>query len=151
MHRILLVTVLATTFYPNLLPGQANSSGLTRQVFAAESSFAASMARRDLEAFAAMLSEEAVFFADTGALRGKAAVLEGWRKFFTGDVPFSWQPDVIEVLPSGTLALSSGPVHDRNGNRVGTFNSVWRREPDGRWLVIFDKGGPACTPERNAQ
>jgi ketosteroid isomerase-like protein len=75
-------------------------------------------------------------------------VLEGWRKFFTGDVPFSWQPDVIEVLPSGTLALSSGPVHDRNGNRVGTFNSIWRREPDGRWRVIFDKGGPACTPER---
>lgn len=149
MHRILLVTVLATTFYPNFLLGQTNSPGLTRQVFAAESSFAASMAKRDLKAFAAMLSEEAVFFADAGALRGKAAVVEGWRKFFAGGVPFSWEPDVIEVLPSGTLALSSGPVHDRDGNRVGTFNSIWQREPDGRWRVIFDKGGPACTPERS--
>ncbi|HJR18022.1 MAG TPA: nuclear transport factor 2 family protein [Gemmatimonadales bacterium] len=148
MHRVLLGMVFATSSCPTLLLGQANSAGLTRQVFVAESSFAASMAKRDLEAFAGMLSEEAVFFADTGALRGKTAVVEGWRKFFVGEVPFSWEPEVIEVLPSGTLALSSGPVRDPSGTRVGTFNSIWRREPDGRWRVIFDKGGPACTPER---
>jgi ketosteroid isomerase-like protein len=47
---------------------------------------------------------------------------------------------VIEVLPSGTLALSSGPIHDPNGKQVGTFSSIWRREPDGRWLIVFDKG-----------
>jgi hypothetical protein len=23
---------------------------------------------------------------------------------------------------------------------VGLYNSVWRREPDGGWMVVFDKG-----------
>jgi ketosteroid isomerase-like protein len=52
------------------------------------------------------------------------------------------------VLDSGNLAFSSGPVLDPDGRQVGTFNSVWRREPDGRWLVVFDKGCPVCNCER---
>jgi hypothetical protein len=58
--------------------------------------------------------------------------------------PFSWSPEVVDVLESGTLAHSSGPVRDAGGRRIGTFNSIWRREPDGRWRVVFDKGCPVC-------
>jgi ketosteroid isomerase-like protein len=114
---------------------------LQHQVFAAESSFAASMAQRNLEAFAAHVSAEAIFFGDTAVMRGKQAVLASWRRFFEKpDAPFSWKPDVIEVLPSGNLALSSGPVFDPSGRKTGTFSSIWRRESDGRWQIIFDKG-----------
>lgn len=145
MNRVLLLLALVTPLYPGSLLGQTRRNILSQQVFAAESSFAATMAKRDLEGFAMFLSSEAVFFGDTAALRGKAAVVEGWRRFFAGPVaPFSWKPEVIEVLSSGTLALSSGAVQDPNGNPVGTFNSIWRREPDGNWRIIFDKGGPAC-------
>jgi hypothetical protein len=31
-------------------------------------------------------------------------------------------------------------VFDPNGKKVGSFNSIWRREQDGRWKIIFDKG-----------
>jgi hypothetical protein len=57
----------------------------------------------------------------------------------------STEPQRVEVLDSGTLALSSGPVRDPQGKRIGTFNSVWRREPRGAWKVVFDNGerGPA--------
>jgi ketosteroid isomerase-like protein len=114
---------------------------LQRQVFVAESSFAASMAQRNLEAFASHVSPEAIFFGDTTVMRGKQAVLAGWKRFFAKpDAPFSWSPDVIEVLPSGNLALSSGPVFDPAGQKIGTFSSIWRREPDGSWQIIFDKG-----------
>jgi len=134
---------------PVLLVALAASAGgaeaqtaaeLSRQVFKAESSFAATMARRDLDGFAAFVSPEAVFFGDTTVLRGREKVVEGWRRFFQGPAPFSWRPDVIEVLPSGKLAISNGPVFDPKGRKVGNFNSIWRREPDGRWLIIFDKG-----------
>jgi ketosteroid isomerase-like protein len=149
MNRVVLLAMSTVSLFAGALPGQANPTSLSRQVFAAESSFAASMARRDLEAFAAFLSPEAIFFADTTVLRGKAAVVEGWRRFFVGpDAPFSWKPEVIEVLSSGTLALSSGPVHGQSGQEIGTFNSIWRREPDGTWRVVFDKGGPVCTRKR---
>ena len=141
MNRILLVAIMSIALSLTSLLAQSAPAILAKQVFAAESSFAASMARRDLKAFAALLSPEAVFFSDTAALRGKEAVVQGWQKFFAGpDAPFSWKPETIEVLSSGTLALSSGPVHDPSGKQVGTFNSVWRREAGGRWRVIFDKG-----------
>lgn len=114
---------------------------LTHQVFAAESSFAHTMAARDFEAFAAHVADEAIFFGSNTTQRGKAAVLAAWRPLFDGaDAPFSWAPETVEVLESGTLAHSSGPVRDPSGKRVGTFNSIWRREPGGRWLVVFDKG-----------
>jgi len=114
---------------------------LKQQVFAAESSFAASMAERNFEAFDSHVSPEAIFFGDTTVMRGKQAVLKNWRRFFEKpDPPFSWKPDVIEVLPSGKLALSSGPVFDPKGQQVGTFSSIWRRESDGSWKIVFDKG-----------
>ena len=120
---------------------QNHSSALKHDVFVAESSFAASMEERNFEAFGSHVSPEAIFFGDTTVMRGKAAVLRSWRRFFEKpDPPFSWKPDVIEVLPSGMLALSSGPVFDPRGQQVGTFSSIWRRERDGRWLIIFDKG-----------
>lgn len=140
MKRSIFLVAAATASLSLPLPGQAHPS-LRRQVFVAESSFAASMAQRDLEAFAAFVSSEAIFFGDTTVMRGKRAVLDGWRGFFVKpNPPFSWKPDVIEVLPSGNLAISSGPVFDPAGKRIGSFSSIWRREPDGSWQVIFDKG-----------
>ena len=123
--------------------GQA-STQLAEQVREAETAFAATMATRDHAAFAGFVSEEAIFFGRSGPLRGKAAVLEGWRPLFAEPTaPFSWKPEVVEVLASGTLALSSGSVWDPEGKKVGTFNSIWRRDSDGRWRVVFDKG---CDP-----
>jgi ketosteroid isomerase-like protein len=66
------------------------------------------------------------------------------RYFEGGAAPFSWAPETVEVLHSGDLAFSSGPVRNPAGERVGTFNSVWRRERDGRWQIVFDKGCPSC-------
>jgi len=122
---------------------------LANEVREAENAFASTMARRDLSAFAEFVADEAVFFGDSTALRGKMAVIEGWRPLFEGaNAPFSWESEVVEVLDSGRLALSSGPVRNRAGQRVGTFNSVWRREADGRWRVVFDKGCPVCNCAR---
>jgi ketosteroid isomerase-like protein len=118
---------------------------LARQVREAESAFADTMAKRDLEAFATHLDDEAVFFGGKSALRGKAAVVASWKAFFDGPAaPFSWKPESVEVLDSGKLAHSSGPVLDPQGKRVATFNSIWRRGEDGRWRVVFDKGCEAC-------
>jgi ketosteroid isomerase-like protein len=144
MGRSIPLALLSLVFVPLPLTAQAPDPTLRQQVFAAESTFAASFARRDTAAFAALVAPDAVFFGQ-GALRGKAAVVEGWRGMLLEPTPpFSWKPEVVEVLESGTLALSSGPVLDPQGKRVGTFNSVWRRERDGTWLVVFDKGCPPC-------
>lgn len=118
---------------------------------ATERAFARTMADRDSVAFATFLSDEAVFYSGERPVRGRAAVLAEWHPFFAGpDAPFSWEPDHVEVLDSGSLALSSGPVYDADSRLVGRFNSIWRREPSGEWRVVFDKGSPVCAPTGDA-
>ena len=117
---------------------------LREQVRQAEAAFAKTMADRDHAAFVSFLADEAVFVGRS-ALRGKQAVAEGWKRFYEGpQAPFSWKPERVEVLDSGALALSSGPVSDPAGQRSGTFNSTWRREQDGRWRIVLDNGCPPC-------
>jgi ketosteroid isomerase-like protein len=116
----------------------------TEQVFAVERAFARTMADRDLKAFSGFLSDEAVFFSGTTTLRGKQQITEAWATYFAEPAPpFSWDPDQVVVLESGTLALSTGPVVDPSGKVVGRFNSIWRLEAPGVWKIVFDKGSPA--------
>jgi len=120
---------------------QAQSNG--EDLGAVESAFAATMADRDLEAFVGFLDPETVFFAGPTELRGAEAVKKAWAPFFEDEAaPFSWRPEVVSVLDSGSLGLSSGPVLDPEGNRIGTFNSIWRLNPDGAWKIVFDRGCP---------
>lgn len=113
------------------------------EVFAAERGFARSMADRDFAAFGRYVADDSVFFSGTAALRGRTAVLAAWQPFFAGPTaPFSWEPDQVEVLASGELALSTGLVKNPEGAVTARFNSIWQRQTDGRWLVVFDKGGP---------
>lgn len=117
---------------------------LREEVAASERAFAKSMADRDQEAFRYWLSEEAIFFTTDTPLRGKEAIAEFWSRFYEGTKsPFSWDPDSVEVLSSGKLAFSCGPVHDPSGKLTGRFNSIWRLEEHGEWRVVFDKGSPA--------
>ena len=121
------------------------NADLQAQVRDTERAFAKTMADRDHAAFASFVSDEAVFFSGPKAvLRGRKAVADAWKRFYEGPAPFSWEPESVEVLDSGTLGLSSGPVRDPEGNRVGTFSSIWRRGPDGKWTIVFDKGCPPC-------
>jgi ketosteroid isomerase-like protein len=122
------------------------TEALVAQVRATETAFAKTMADRDQTAFASFVADEALFFNNQSALRGRAAVVAAWRSYFDGaKAPFSWAPETVDVLDSGTLALTSGPVRDPDGRQIGTFTSIWRREADGRWKIVFDKGCPPCT------
>jgi ketosteroid isomerase-like protein len=126
------------------LPVTLDNAELTEQVRQTESAFAKTMADRDHAAFTSFLADETVFMGRT-TLRGKAAVGAAWKRYYDGPrAPFSWNPERVEVLDSGTLGMTSGAVYDENGQRIGTFNSVWRRDKDGRWRIVFDIGCPSC-------
>jgi ketosteroid isomerase-like protein len=123
---------------------QPTAASTKDAVLNAERAFADAMARRDLSAFSSHLADEAVFFSSPDGLRvlrGKTAVVDGWKRFFEGPkASFAWAPETAEVLDSGKLAMTTGPVRDENGRVTGRFSSVWRLEPDGRWRVVFDRG-----------
>ena len=148
MRSSLLLLAAAVLVSPALLPAQGSEhAALQQEVRLAERAFAKTMADRDHAAFQTHLSDEAIFFNGEEPIRGKDAVAAAWKPFYAGpDAPFSWEPDRVEVIESGTLALSTGPVRDPSGKIVGRFNSIWRRESSGEWRVVFDKGSPVCPP-----
>ena len=118
---------------------------LRQQVENTERAFASTMSERDHDAFTSFLSDETIFFSGETPLRGKQQVTDAWKPYFQEPgAPFSWEPQTVVVLDSGTLALSTGPVRDPDGKQVATFNSVWRLDPDGTWQIIFDKGSSFC-------
>jgi ketosteroid isomerase-like protein len=146
MLKAFAVTFTVACLCSCAVPRTATSStDPRREVTAAEQAFARTMADRDHQAFASFIADDAIFFGGPEPLRGKQQVIDGWAQFFDGSgAPFSWAPQEVEVLESGTLALSSGPVHDADGELIARFTSIWRKEPDGMWRVVFDKGCEVC-------
>jgi uncharacterized protein (TIGR02246 family) len=124
------------------------------QVRCREIGFSRSAERRDADTFATYIDEDARFVG--GSVRhGPAAVVESWGPFFAEDGPeIAWRPQFVEVLEDGTLALTRGPYRmvttGEDGTRKehwGTFNSVWRKQADGTWKIVFDAGSdPDETP-----
>ena len=119
---------------------------------AAELAFAKSVHDNDRASFAAAIADDAVFVDGGKALRGKAAIVEAWAGFFGPSAEsIAWHPELAEVQDGGALGITRGPWtwtgKDKDGKPAtasGIFNSVWRREKDGGWKVIFDMGCPPC-------
>jgi ketosteroid isomerase-like protein len=144
--RLLVALVLSVVANPAFSNGQEGSTlaELAEQVRATEIAFAKTLADRDVKTFTSMIAPDVIWLADK-PLRGPAEVLTNWQKFFDAPkAPFSWAPEIVEVQEGGKLALSTGPVMNAEGKRVGTYTSIWRREKSGKWLIIFDRGCPQC-------
>lgn len=139
-----LLTVMSVLFPAALVAAEPEE--LRESLRKAESEFAGAFAARDLEAFLSFVDEDATFLGGRESQRGKEAVAEAWSRYFeTEAAPFAWEPERWEVNPSGTMGMTTGPVTDPTGKWVTSFMSIWRRQPDGSWRVIFD-GAPRCPP-----
>lgn len=127
------------------VPPTPGAAELRRQVADTERAFARTMATRDHAGFTEFLAEETVFFSGPKPLHGKRQVSDWWKRYYEkAAAPFSWEPEQVEVLESGRLALSSGPVRNPQGKLIGTFTSIWRMEAPGVWRIVFDKGNEVC-------
>lgn len=51
-----------------------------------------------------------------------------------------WNPRVVAMSCDGALAVSKGRYRDPQG-KVGSFVTVWERQPDNSYRYIFDVGG----------
>jgi ketosteroid isomerase-like protein len=103
------------------------------------------MADRDFERFASFIEDDAVFLNGGQPLRGKVAILAHWKRFFDApEAPFAWRPELAEVSAAHGLGSTEGPVHAASGQVIARFYSTWKRQPDGRWTVIFDNGHDVC-------
>jgi len=120
---------------------------LADEVRCRETGFSKSVETQDRALFATFVDPDARFI-NNAVLKGNEAIVDAWAAFFEEDSPrIKWRPQFVELLESGNLALTRGPyrIIDKNDEGEvtegwGTFNSVWRLDADGEWLVVFDAG-----------
>ena len=108
----------------------------------AEREFAAAGARDGVQK--AFLAH---FAADALVLRPFATAAPDWyREHADGPGKLIWGPRYLAVSAANDLGLSSGPWRyeaERDGKPVvghGQFFSIWRRDAQGHWQVLFDHG-----------
>lgn len=153
-HRRFVVKALGLVLLGCAADAQVTAQTVDRsdavtQILAADRAFARAVADRDRARFLSFLAEVTTFNGGTPAeVRGRDGVLQDWSPFFEADGPtLSWAPSSGQVLGAGDLGYTVGQSVLRRkdaGGRVverrGEYLTVWRRQPDGSWKVVFDTG-----------
>lgn len=147
---IVLLTLLALVL--PVRPSQAQAPGVdpaVQEIMRADAGFAAAVASRNREQFLSFVAETTTFNGGTpGEVHGRDAVMKDWADFFVPDGPtLSWAPTHGEVIGAGDLGYTVGNATFRGKSADGTmverhstYLTVWRKQRDGRWMVVFDTG-----------
>lgn len=121
----------------------------TAAIMRADADFAQAVAARDRTRFLSFLAEATTFGGGTnGEVHGRDAVMKDWSGFFEAGGPtLSWTPTRAGVVGAGDLGFSTGRsvfrAKDASGGpveRLGEYLTVWRKQQDGSWRVVFDTG-----------
>lgn len=119
------------------------------EVWARETSFAQSVADHDKAAFSEHLHPGAVFGAKAPQPnRSREAIAQRWAGLIEGTkLKLRWYPTMVAIGGEGDIAYSSGPAlyeavdpEAQPRYRIGGFQSVWHKDDDGVWRVLFDDG-----------
>ncbi len=119
-----------------------------------ELDFAKAFADRNVARFSTFVADDARFTAAGKVREGKTVILEQWTRMMQNpDFSLTWSPDIVEASQAGDLGFTSGPyeatVKQKDGSIArerGRFASVWRRQPNGSYQIIFDIGSPEEGP-----
>jgi uncharacterized protein (TIGR02246 family) len=148
MKRTMIALLLVG--FASVVSGSETPSGVAGEVWTADVAFDQAAAEGDLERFASLLADEAVFLGG-GLLEGREAILQAWGPLFAENrtAVLRWQPHTVEVSTSGDLGYTIGDFQMTatlpDGSEVetgGTYVSIWQKGDDGRWRVVVDAGTP---------
>jgi ketosteroid isomerase-like protein len=129
-----------------LLASSAFAADAVEEVRNTELAFAKAFADRDAATFFSYVADDATFLAARVNLVGKAEIVKRWSPFFNEKVaPFTWRPERVFVTAGGNIGLSTGPVFDKDGLQAGIYSSVWQKNANGEWKIIFDGPGAPST------
>jgi ketosteroid isomerase-like protein len=114
-----------------------------------DAAFAQSVAEKNREKFLSFIADSTTFNGGSqNELHGRDAVMKAWNDFFLPDGPtLSWTPMKGEVVGAGDLGYTTGRSLFRQKGpdgkvteRRGQYVTVWRKQADGSWKVVFDTG-----------
>ena len=121
----------------------------------ADEAFDAARAARGLEGFASFIAEDVTTIRPNQPIvRGKESFLSGWKEAYgVPGLSVRWKPEVARISDDGTLGFTLGSYQaTQTDNGVtkllstGKYATIWHRQPDGSWKVVFDTGVKDAPP-----
>ena len=118
-------------------------------IMKADADFNQAVANRDLKRFLSFVGEPATFNGGTpDEVHGRDALAKDWARYFQTNGPrLTWKPTKAEILGKGDLGYTVGswelraePAGAQAAVTRGNYLSVWRKQADGAWRVVFDTG-----------
>lgn len=118
----------------------------TNVLMEADREFARQSAAHGAPAWVAVMAPNAIKPGAGGAwIIGPAAVGEQMTAAFARPgFTLSWEPSRSEVSRGGNLGYTWGRWTSTGGagSGRGSYMTVWEKQPDGTWKVLFDTGDP---------
>lgn len=141
---VLLICLLLQSCIDSIAPGK--SVDYKQEVFDTEHRFAQMAADSGIEvAFSRFAAPDAVLKRGTRLIAGRDSIVAFMEAGRQPGVKLTWEPDFADVSASGDLAYTYGrfvyTFPDTAGiiqQQQGIFHTVWKRQPDGRWLFVWD-------------
>lgn len=103
-----------------------------------------SASRRDL-AWREFMAPNAAKPANGGRmLIGPQEIGDNMLAAFASGFTLSWEPARAEISRGGKLGYTWGRYHSVFNGKThdGAYMTVWEKQPDGTWKVLFDTGDP---------
>jgi len=153
MHRRFSLILLALVGFvlASWALGAPEPADEREQLLAADRAFDQATAEKGIDGWVSFFAANGSMLAgDEPAVTGPEAI-----RAFMGPTlaqpnsSLRWQPTRAEVVVPGLLGTTAGRFErrwtDADGkpqHRMGTYVTVWKKQPGGAWKVVFDTGVP---------
>lgn len=150
----------ATVLAFHCKPAVTNTEEVRKAIEEADVRFAAACNAKDIPAVMSLFTPDPVVLpANAPAVTGRANVEALWKPYFQillelklktvgvdahGDLAYTWGEYTAVVEPPGMPVTVDS----------GTFLDIWRRQPDGKWLIALTSSNtslPAPAPPQTTQ
>jgi ketosteroid isomerase-like protein len=137
---------------------RAASSGAGKsdeaELLRADLAFCQATAAKGLEGWLSWFAPDAVIYPTTRpAVKGLSAIRDYYREVGFDPKGLTWKPTEAQISQAGDFGFTSGTwemrAHGKEGGARarGKYLTVWRRQRDGRFLVIADIGSADAPPK----
>jgi len=133
---------------PSRAHRESNADAATTALLQVDRDFAQAGVAKDIDRFMSYIAEDVRFYSAGVMQTGKLPFREGWAKGFADpNWSITWAPLYAEAAQSADLGYTTGSfeIHDKSADgtplvRKGSYVTLWRKQPDGKWKVALDIG-----------
>jgi ketosteroid isomerase-like protein len=129
-------------------PMPPDPEAVRASLMAADQAFAAATAQNGLEGWLAAYDSSGIQMEpDVPFTPGLPAIRAAMAPAFA-DTTFrlTWQPTMAFASAAGDLGYTLGTWQSTHYNETGKYVTIWRKQADGSWKVVFDGGNPDSSP-----